>query len=91
MRRFRLLFFVAFLAAFAGIHAVRAAQANGKITLGFVLSMMDKSAKDFHSLTADLEHIKYTAVVQDTSIETCLLYTSPRAYDPAGHPGQASS
>jgi len=35
-----------------------------------VLSMMDKSAKDFHSLTADLEHIKYTAVVQDTSTET---------------------
>ncbi len=32
--------------------------------------MMDKSARDFHSLTADIEHIKYTAVVKDTSTET---------------------
>lgn len=31
---------------------------------------MDKSARDFHSLTADIEHLKYTAVVQDTSTET---------------------
>jgi outer membrane lipoprotein-sorting protein len=31
---------------------------------------MDKSAKDFHSLTADIEHVKYTAVVKDTSTET---------------------
>src|SRR5208283_1995986 len=64
LRRFRLLFFVLFLAVFAGIHIVRAGQSSGKISLNFVLSMMDKSAKDFHSLTADLEHIKYTAVVK---------------------------
>lgn len=32
--------------------------------------MMDKSAKDFHSLTANLEHIKYTDVVKDTSTES---------------------
>jgi outer membrane lipoprotein-sorting protein len=32
--------------------------------------MMDKSAKDFRSLTADIENQKYTAVVKDTSIET---------------------
>ena len=32
--------------------------------------MMDRSAKDFRSLTADLENIKYTAVVKDTSTET---------------------
>ena len=32
--------------------------------------MMDKSAQDFHTLTADIEHIKYTAVVKDTSTET---------------------
>jgi len=32
--------------------------------------MMDKSAKDFHTLTADIEHIKYTDVVKDTSTET---------------------
>ena len=32
--------------------------------------MMDKSAKDFRSLTADIENVKYTAVVQDKSTET---------------------
>lgn len=32
--------------------------------------MMDKAASDFHSLTADIEHIKYTDVVKDTSTET---------------------
>ncbi len=32
--------------------------------------MMDKSASDFRSLTADIEYTKYTAVVKDTSTET---------------------
>ena len=32
--------------------------------------MMDKSAQDFKSLSADIEHVKYTAVVKDTSTET---------------------
>ena len=32
--------------------------------------MMDKSAKDFRSLTADIEHVKYTEVVKDTSTES---------------------
>ncbi len=31
---------------------------------------MDKSASDFRSLTADIEHTKYTEVVKDTSTET---------------------
>lgn len=31
---------------------------------------MDRSAKDFRSLSADIENVKYTAVVKDTSIET---------------------
>ena len=35
-----------------------------------VLAMMDKSAGDFHSLTANVEHLKYTAVVKDSSSET---------------------
>lgn len=35
-----------------------------------VLRMMDVSAKDFHSLTSDVQHIKYTAIVNDTSTET---------------------
>ena len=32
--------------------------------------MMDRSAQDFKSLTAGIEHIKYTAVVKDTSTES---------------------
>lgn len=35
-----------------------------------VLAMMDKSAQDFRTLTADVQHIKYTDVVKDTSTET---------------------
>ncbi|HEX8838099.1 MAG TPA: outer membrane lipoprotein-sorting protein [Candidatus Acidoferrum sp.] len=41
-----------------------------KWTIEGVLGMMDKAAQDFHTLTADLEHVKYTAVVKDTSTET---------------------
>ncbi len=36
--------------------------------------MMDKSARDFHTLTADIEHLKYTDVVKDTSTETGKLF-----------------
>ncbi len=36
--------------------------------------MMDRSAQDFQSLTADMDHIKYTAVVQDTSTESGQIY-----------------
>jgi outer membrane lipoprotein-sorting protein len=46
------------------------AQNGARWTTEGVLAMMDKSARDFHSLTADIEHLKYTAVVQDTSTET---------------------
>ena len=47
-----------------------ASQTAAKWTTEGVLEMMDRSAKDFRSLTADLENIKYTAVVKDTSTET---------------------
>jgi outer membrane lipoprotein-sorting protein len=47
-----------------------AAQATSAWTLEGVLEMLDKSAQDFHTLSADIEHIKYTAVVKDTSTET---------------------
>ena len=47
-----------------------AAQATSNWTLDGVLAMLDKSAQDFHTLTADIEHIKYTAVVKDSSAET---------------------
>jgi outer membrane lipoprotein-sorting protein len=46
------------------------AQTSGGWTIEGVLGMMDKSAQDFHTLTADIEHMKYTAVVKDTSTET---------------------
>jgi outer membrane lipoprotein-sorting protein len=45
-------------------------QASSKASLESVLGMMDRSAEDFRSLTAGLEHIKYTAVVKDTSTES---------------------
>jgi len=47
-----------------------AAQAAQAWTLDGVIAMLDHSAQDFHTLTADIEHVKYTAVVKDTSTET---------------------
>jgi outer membrane lipoprotein-sorting protein len=47
-----------------------AGQSEQRWTPEGVLAMMDKSAQDFHSLSADIEHVKYTAVVQDSSSET---------------------
>ena len=49
-------------------------QNSGKVTLDYVLAMMDRSAEDFHSLTAALDHVKYTAVVKDTSTESGEIY-----------------
>jgi outer membrane lipoprotein-sorting protein len=43
---------------------------NASVTVDNVLGMMDKSAGDFHTLTANVEYIKYTAVVKDSSSET---------------------
>ena len=45
-------------------------QENVRWTTESVLNRMDRSASDFRSLTADIEHIKYTDVVKDTSTET---------------------
>jgi outer membrane lipoprotein-sorting protein len=47
-----------------------ASQTTAKWTTEGVLGMLDRSAKGFRSLTADIENIKYTAVVKDTSTET---------------------
>jgi outer membrane lipoprotein-sorting protein len=49
-------------------------QNAGKLTLDYVLTMMDRSAEDFRSLTAALDHVKYTAVVKDTSTESGEIY-----------------
>jgi outer membrane lipoprotein-sorting protein len=58
------------LGCVAGVSCTCAAQTTSSWTLEGVLEMLDKSAQDFHTLTADIEHIKYTAVVKDTSTET---------------------
>ena len=50
--------------------SLRAGQASAQATTENVLGMMDKSAADFRSLTADLENTKYTDVVKDSSTET---------------------
>jgi outer membrane lipoprotein-sorting protein len=52
---------------------VSRAQSSAQTT-DSVLAMMDKSARDFHSLTAEIEHIKYTDVVKDTSTESGKLW-----------------
>jgi outer membrane lipoprotein-sorting protein len=69
LRRFPLFhLFLIFTLAAAGTTISRAQGAPP--TTDSVLAMMDKSAQDFHTLTADIEHIKYTDVVKDTSTET---------------------
>ena len=46
------------------------AQTPAKWTLESVLERMDAGARDFRTLTASVEHIKYTEVVKDTSTES---------------------
>ncbi len=71
LRHFRILTICGLLAAICGgIIANSSAQTPAKATLPAVLNFMDKSAQDFKSLSADIEHVKYTAVVKDTSTET---------------------
>jgi outer membrane lipoprotein-sorting protein len=70
LRRLPLLFALVALCCAAGELRTRAAQNGSNWTIEGVLGMMDRSAQDFHTLTADIEHIKYTAVVKDTSAET---------------------
>jgi outer membrane lipoprotein-sorting protein len=43
-------------------------------SIDVVLDRMGKAAQDFRSLSADVEHIKYTDVVKDTSVETGHFY-----------------
>ncbi len=43
-------------------------------TVDSVLGLMDHAAQGFRSLTATIEHVKFTAVVSDTSKETGNLY-----------------
>jgi outer membrane lipoprotein-sorting protein len=70
----RAVWFAALLAlcALSSISQVRtsAAQESPHWTTESVLNKTDRVASDFRSLTADIEQIKYTAVVNDTSTET---------------------
>jgi len=70
LRRLPILFALLGLCYAAGGLRTRAAQTTANWTIEGVLGLMDRSAQDFHTLTADIEHIKYTAVVKDTSAET---------------------
>ena len=56
----------------AAVAAIAAPPATPNVDT--VLNMMGHSAQDFHSLSADVEHIKYTEVVKDTSVETGHFY-----------------
>src|SRR5258708_21417101 len=78
LRRLPLLFFaLVSLCCAAGGFRTLAAQTAANWTIEGVLSMMDKSAQDFHTLTTDIEHIKYTAGVKDTSAETRQIFVRP--------------
>jgi len=71
LRTFRVFLLLIVLGtAFSGLRTTAGNQATGKVTLDYVLSMMDHSAEDFKSMTAAIEHTKYTAVVKDSSVET---------------------
>jgi outer membrane lipoprotein-sorting protein len=73
LKRFSLQFFAAVAIFSAGVAGAAHGQ-GGAATLDGVLGMMDHSAQDFRTLTADIEHIKYTDVVKDTSTETGKLF-----------------
>lgn len=64
-----------FLALTATLGAtLHANSPSSQAQLDAVLGMMDKAALDFRTLSADVEHIKYTDVVKDTSTETGHFY-----------------
>ena len=69
MKRFSRFFLVVTILFSAGVASVSRAQ-NAAVSTDSVLAMMDKAAQGFHTLTADIEHVKYTDVVKDTSTES---------------------
>jgi len=75
LKPFRAIFpLILLLTAYSGLYAAGKGQAPAKVTLDYVLTMMDHAAQDFQSLTASIEHIKYTAVVKDTSTEAGMIF-----------------
>jgi len=63
-------FLVTLLAILLCLAPAAFAQSAPKWTADLVLGMMDAAARDFHSLTANIDHVKYTDVVKDTSTES---------------------
>jgi len=63
-------FLLVLAAACLGVSHLSFAQSGEKWNVDSVLERMDAGARDFHTLTANIEHIKYTEVVKDTSTET---------------------
>ncbi len=74
MKRLRSGLAVSVLLCTLALPARLSAQTPQHWTTESVLAMVDRSAQDFHSLTANIQHVKYTAVVNDTSTETGELY-----------------
>jgi outer membrane lipoprotein-sorting protein len=70
LRPLRIAFLLLLPLAAAGLGTAHTKQTNGKPNLEYVLSMMDRASEDFKSLTAAIDHVKYTAVVKDTSTES---------------------
>jgi outer membrane lipoprotein-sorting protein len=65
------IFFVCWLAiGVAWVQLLADAQNRVPWSLGTVLRQLDSEAKDFHSLSADVERTKVTVVVNDRSTET---------------------
>lgn len=70
IRKCAALFFAFCIAASIWVVRVQAtAQSHGPTTVDGVLRQLDRSSKDFHSLSADVERTKVTVVVNDKSVE----------------------
>ena len=67
---FKTLQLCGFLILASAVTGAAAAQNRSQWTVGSVLQEMDNGAKNFHSLSADVERTKVTVVVNDKSIET---------------------
>lgn len=74
MRRIALFVSILLLGISSTAFAAGSGQTPVKFSLQYVLEMMDRSAEDFKSLTAALEHVTYTALVKDTSTESGEVY-----------------
>ena len=68
MKRLSFLKLISICAVIAG--ASSGAAQSTRWTAEAVLKQLDGAAGSFHGLTADLEHVKYTEVVKDTSTES---------------------